>query len=42
MSRQKKYSPTTLEKRRMRRQQILFASLAFVMILAMVISLVRF
>jgi len=42
MARQKKYSPTAGEKRRMRRQQILFASIALVMILAMVVSLIRF
>jgi len=42
MSKQKKYAPTASEKRRIRRQQILFASLAVVMILAMVVSLVKF
>ncbi|MEI7988115.1 MAG: hypothetical protein WCI88_03680 [Chloroflexota bacterium] len=42
MSRQKKYTPTVGEKRRIRRQQIFFASLAFVMILAMVVSLIKF
>jgi flagellar biogenesis protein FliO len=42
MSRQKKYTPSAGEKRRLRRQQIFFASLALVMILAMVVSLIRF
>ncbi len=42
MARQKKYTPSASEKRRIRRQQVLFASLAAIMILAMVISLIRF
>lgn len=42
MSRQKKIVHTSGEKRRLRRQQIIFASIAIFMILAMVISLFRF
>jgi len=42
MSKQKKYNPSAGETRRIRRQQILFASIAALMILAMVVSLIKF
>ena len=42
MSRVKKGQMSAREKRRMRSQQIIFALIALMMILAMVISLIRF
>jgi len=42
MSKQKKYIPTAAETRQIRRQQILFTVVAAVMILAMVVSLIKF
>jgi len=42
MSRTKKVQMSAREKRRMRSQQIIFASIALMMILAMVISLIKF
>jgi len=42
MSRTKKVQMSAREKRRMRSQQIIFALIALMMILAMVISLIRF
>jgi len=42
MSRTKKVQMSAREKRRMRSQQIIFALIALMIILAMVISLIRF
>jgi predicted nucleic acid-binding Zn ribbon protein len=42
MSRPKKVQMSARERRRMRSQQIIFALIALMMILAMVISLIKF
>lgn len=42
MSRTKKIQMSARERRRMRSQQIIFALIALMMILAMVISLIKF